>query len=280
MRDIASWDNENPMRTNFLKMHLIKAGFSAAFAALFFCSPAMAATIIWDAAATDVNLADETQVFTDGTLVAAVNFFAPTTTFAPNDSNSATATVTVNGVTFVNLNAPGGVAHVTFPSGTNQSLFTNAAPVGNYETLLSSTLYVFNNSGIPITFTGLTIGQDYKIEVWSPIWDQNSYIPRFSSSPSDGATQATAPDQSPSLNLGIEAGGGTSVTTPPQLVFGTFTANSTTQDLYYFGHGPVGVIGMIGALELRAVPEPQTWALAALGASMVLFRLRRKPWVA
>ena len=91
---------------------------------------------------------------------------------------------------------------------------------------------------------------------------------RFSAFAPDGATNSTAPNESASLAVG---------TTTSQFVVGTFTATGTTQNLYYYGNGGASAgIGDLAAYSLRAVPEPQTWALAALGASAIIFRLRRR----
>src|SRR4051812_6928153 len=114
------------MKINFLKMNLL--GLCAAFTPLFLASPAMSAVIAWDAAPTNVNFADVTQVSTAGTLLTAVKFNSSNQTFAPNNPGSESSTATVNGVTFVNWNAPGGVAHVSsFASGTNGSQFFTAS---------------------------------------------------------------------------------------------------------------------------------------------------------
>jgi hypothetical protein len=59
---------------------------------------------------------------------------------------------------------------------------------------------------------------------------------------------------------------------------GAFTsmAGNYTHD---FGDGTTGTFSYAGGGKISyvyAVPEPQTWALAALGVSALLFRLRRK----
>ena len=58
---------------------------------------------------------------------------------------------------------------------------------------------------------------------------------------------------------------------------GTFAMGGTYQ--HDFGGGTKGEFSYIGGgkiFYLYTVPEPQTWALAALGVSALLFRLRRK----
>jgi len=262
------------MKTTLLKMNLIKATLCMALGPMFVASSAMSAVISWDASPTNVNFADPTQVFTDGTFVTAVKFNSQSQSYAPNNPGSESSTATLNGVTFVNWNAPGGVDHISsFASGTNNSQFYLASPVGTYQGLLSGTIYVSNsNTSNPITFSGLTIGQSYKLQIWTPIWDNNNFSSRYSSSASNGATNATAPNESPTLNTGIESGGGTGgVISNPQFIFGTFTADQTTQNLYYFGNG---TLGMIGALELRAVPEPSTIGLLSLAALALIVRYR------
>jgi len=113
----------------------------------------------------------------------------------------------------------------------------------------------------------LTIGQQYKLEVWTPFL--------YTDFPTQLGSAADGSQNSPILHSGI--GWGLPSETP-QFIFGTFTADATTQNVYWFG-GDIGR-SVLGAVELRAVPEPQTWALAALGISAVIFRMRRKQRVA
>src|SRR5476651_1438111 len=153
-----------------MKTNLTKAFLAIVLAPLFLATHAMGALIIWNAP-TNVDTTDPTQVSNVGT------FFAE---FTPSSS----APLLVNGVTFTNSSANISIA----PAGGANHGGTGS---GNYNDLLTTGNYISNgtSSTTPSVISGLTNGQTYTIQIWTPFWDVN-YSTRFSSSAPDGATNS------------------------------------------------------------------------------------------
>src|ERR1019366_8364846 len=240
-----------------MKMNLTKASLCAALAPLLLATHAVASVITWSAPVTMVP-SDASTVITNGTLVTAA-WMSPTA-----------ATLPVNGVTFTDWQH---AAHVSgFPPNylANNTWFYITYPTGapNYEKLLSYQFCAFdgNNYGDaydlskhPIVLSSLLPGHSYELQVWTPYQNNNSYATRYSGTAPTGPTFSTAPDDSATLNLGAVNGGGPNTISDPQFALGTFTADATTQTLYF--HGNVDSVsqyaGEIGAFELRDVTIPE-----------------------
>ncbi len=220
---------------------------------------AAATPITWSPATT---ISGDSDVTTDGLLIAAFNTGGPDI-----------PTTTVNGVTFAALSLHGStvtVGNFTFHSNAsflfNDHVGSTNPPFANlsagYQAFLSSFA-----GGAPITLTigGLTPGQAYEFEWWT----------NASSLGLSGLFTTATAGNSVKLNLNTtgQIGG------VGQFAIGTFTADGPTEVIAFTG----GPITFLDALELRAVPEPSSLSLIALGgAALVGWRWYRRqatrPW--
>lgn len=209
--------------------------------ALSLGSVAQAASITWGSIQNATGLA--TDVVTIGAFLdSATDFYTD---------------VSLNGVTFNrNVGFSGGTvsfndSDITFGNvQSDHSHFGSGAP-GTwdpaYQDLLFNGAYTNSGSGpIVISIGGLTVGESYLVQLWTPFWNFN-WTTSFSSG---GA------DSSGLLNHG------TSAASPSQFVVGTFTADAATQAI--LASGPS--YGIPTALQVRssmdaAVPEPSSLLL-------------------
>jgi len=202
-----------------------------------------------------VNIATDTDVSTAGTFVSA--FHA-----------SSTTPVTVNGVTFAGTTTSSFTTAMTFGTGAGSLTFTpgtgdafngyaNAAgntPSGSaaYNSLISSAFYFRTTE--TLTFNNLTIGQAYQFQYFNQ--DLGNSTGRVTTLSDLGTTANT-------VSLGNN---------PGQYVLGTFTASGTTENIGL----SVSNLGYFNAIELRAVPEPSTYALMFGGLGVLAVVWRRK----
>jgi len=238
------------MRNPLIKIKLSKVCCLVLLAPLLFATQAFGATIIWGTP-TDVNVNDASQVSTAGILFAAESIYG----------NQTSTPITVNNVTFTDTSA---IAIDYF----GYQAYGSTTSGINYQTLLAGGEYLQNGQsagGLGIHLSGLSSGQDYQIQLWTTYW-VGQYPTHFSNNTPNPVTDAHATPESGLLMQGF---GGAS----PQYILGTFTAGGTTQDVYFYGSNGYG---LFGALQVRAVPEPQTWALAALGLFAVFFRRKSR----
>ena len=205
-------------------------------------SMANAAVITWGAAtAITTGAGNSSDVLTTGTLHYAVD--------GEGSTSGNGSAQTVNGVQFNTVAAgDGGGIDLWSPT-----------PAGDteYNTLLSFannglggasvTLALGSGTGPLGVIPALTNGQLYLIQVWYAD-DRNSRVMTFGD------------------------GNGNNVNLNDQFVVGTFTASGTTQNLLAsansFGQAH------INALQIRAIPEPTSAMLGALGC-LALLRRRR-----
>ncbi|MFM9025053.1 MAG: PEP-CTERM sorting domain-containing protein [Planctomycetaceae bacterium] len=227
---------------------------------------AHAATIVWDSPQT---ISGDSDVITRGSLVYAYNFGpsnvtsstvngVPFSAFAfPSASGFSSGTsVTVGSVTFSEF--PGDlIAWNTLGSGS--APYANLSPA--YRGLLDSC----GASGMPSTVTlllgGLTNGQEYAFQWWA---SNAVLLPPFVAVAAD-ATNAVTLDS----NLTNAAGG------LGQFVVGTFTADGVSQSIDFNAAGG-GFGPMINAFQIRAVPEPSTYAMALAGIACGGFSMWRR----
>ncbi len=183
-------------------------------------------------------------------------------------TNQVSSDVTVNGVTFgYQIGTTG-----TFNTYSNISITDPGYPGGNYGDGAPSSwdsgygeITEFGDGTYDgaspeyFTISGLIIGDTYELQIFTPWWNQGF----------DGTTYSDGTNTSAPLNIGVNTTG-----TPsqyPQYIIGTFTATSTSIDIYPYSPGGGGEDFLTAALVLidtttvSGVPEPGSFALAAGG---------------
>jgi len=199
-------------------------------------SSAGAAPITWGTA-TNVS-GSGGQVVTTGTLIQA---------WYATNGNNVNATLSVTGASGTSVLFRSGTS-ITFPNAPNggNNAGTNGAVSGNYGSLLNGRVFA-EYFAIDWTIAGLTAGQQYLIQFWS---NSPAVLDTGTNTSLRGYTSGTVSGPTGTLN-GITG----------QFVTGNFTADSTTQVVRMSGTPRVTV----NAVQIRAVPEPSTLALASLG---------------
>ncbi len=249
-------DNAHPTSKapHTMKLTPIIAAALTAFTTL----TANAAVITWGAAQ---DISGDSDVITTGTLFAAVNL-----------GPSGVLGTTINGVAFSPGEVVGGITTTT------SQPFTS-----DYLTLLNTALRLDADTLLPATINGLTIGQDYAIQVWV----NNSG--RDFSGFSRGAFPTTVSDlDGNSVNLypgdngsGVGPGNSNLSAAPGQFVVGTFTADATSQGFQFLSEE---INGVVNGLQLRAIaaagpapiPEPGTALFGLALAGAILTRRARR----
>lgn len=214
-------------------------------AALAGATPVAAATVIWSAPVDSSGLASD--VITRGTLVDAFTFGA---------------TTTVNGVTFVNTGF--GV-----PNTGSYGVLSNFGVFGpgwdpEYRTLVASTAYLVNPTYVELIYPSLPAGE-YIAQLFMPQWDAN---------------WATAFSINGVRSAPVQAGGHLQVQNifaprpRPQWVTVRYASDGIS-DLVIRSES-LTTYQLIAAMQLRAVPEPATWALLITGFGLSGVALRRR----
>lgn len=231
----------------------------AALSAVSIVDSLSAASILWDAPTAVVS---EDDVSLNGTLVIARQ---ATVTYVDQTINGVLfsgTTNTQNGVTFGLPSGWGGYdpsSYVVGAAGTPGTLSTS------YQRMLTGAWYGSSAGTSTISLSGLTLGQEYEVQIWVADYRQfppNTYnrSETLTAGNTSGALTYLQTDQS-GFNLGSASG---------SYILGTFTADSTSQT--------IGVTSasssQLNALQLRAIPEPSTALLGGLGM-LALLRRRR-----
>jgi hypothetical protein len=217
------------------------------------------APISWGA---PTNISGDSDVSTDGTLVAAFNM------------NGSAATV--NGVAFASFTYPfmattATNGNFTFTESPGHMLaFTGlgsgSAPFSglssSYQTLLSTALSTDDNNTLTLSISGLTLGQQYQFEFW---------VNGSNTAGTDNFRTIASATNSVSLDDNTtNAVGGVG-----QFVIGTFTAGSSSEIITFNGVDSTQA-PTINAFELRAVPEPTTMSILFFGSALLgVSRARR-----
>ena len=212
--------------------------------ALLAVEPAKAAPILWGSANTISGTSDVSVV---GTLHASANF---------GGSNE-----TVNGVLFSAFSVGGTsttVGDITLSSTGGLSGFTYSAPATTtplygslpteYKNILSPFAYTDIQSQ-QVTVSGLTNGAAYEIQFWVQDPRNDGFVV--------GRT-VTVGTTTLDVNTTDTLGG------LGQWVVGNFTADATTQSFNLIPGG-ASPATYANAMQVRAVPEPSTLALAGIG---------------
>jgi hypothetical protein len=256
---------------------------SASLIAAAIAAPAWAGppAITWGSATT---IAGDTDVSTSGTLLYAYNVGWNGTTGGPGGTpGTGVAAATVNGVTFSAFGLPGGYTNfestVTVGSVTmtespgflwsSNSLGNASGLSSSYQSLLASGGGASNPSTITVTLGGLTVGQQYQLQVWS----NNS---------GNGNGPFGTPIANTLVSSAVTLDANTTNTSGGvgQYVLGTFTAATTSMNFTLAGSGGGAASPMINAFQVRditPIPGPGGLALAlGLGAVGSGGRRRRR----
>lgn len=171
---------------------------------------------------------DESQISTKGTLVEASNI-------------ASAVSVDLNGVTFVGSNTvkytdPGGIY-------TNASVYTGPIITGLTEAettnLLDSLEYGSGTGNSTITLTGLTIGNDYEIQLLASDMRTSTKTSNIGYAETIGGAEV----YTPALNVNLGSTGGAHIIT------GYFTATETSQEIHL--SDSLGENAEFCALQLR-----------------------------
>ena len=220
-------------------------------------APPPTAPITWSAPTT---ISGDSNVSLTGTLFGAAN-----------NGGTGVQGTTVNSVLFNPFVTDG--SNTTFTSG-NFTLASAAAVSGGsgfgspqnpfnslstaYKTLLASA--ASTTGTLNLTIGGLTLGQNYLVQLWVNYSDLTS-----------PATETISAVNSTILQYNTTS----TVGGVGQFVTGTFTANSSTE-LINLDNGavPPSQATLLNAVQVRAVPEPSVWAMMGAGSACLLATMR------
>lgn len=208
---------------------------------------------------TPVTISGDTNVRTDGSLVAAFNM----------NGNS----VSVNGVPFASWTFPFMATTTTMGNFTitespghllaYSNLGSTSSPFAglssNYQTLLSSAVSSDDNNAITLTINGLTLGQQYEFQWWV----------NASGTTSGFRTTASAP-----LAVSLDDNTSNAIGGVGQTVVGTFTAGDVFETITFTGTDSTQA-PTINAFQFRAIPEPSSLGLFVIGAVLASLARRR-----
>ncbi len=158
---------------------------------------------------------------------------------------------TVGGVTF--QTAPTLITYGGNRIGYTPGTFSSGTAA--YNDIMNRGYFTAVGGSANVTLGGLTIGDQYRVQVWIPAWDAN-FATRLS-----GTT---------SVDMG-------NTITFPTYVIGTFTAAATSEFFSYQGYGGAarGLVGAVSVYNVSAIPEPSVYAAMA-GAAVLAAALWRR----
>lgn len=225
--------------------------------------------IVWGNATT---IAGDSDVTTEGTLAYAYNF----------GSASSAVSTTINGVTFSPAVISLGTASIAFGNLTvsespgflyyQDGLGTPSNPYNllntSYKSLLQGAVVASNPVTITVTLGGLTIGQEYVVQVWAS--NASNIVATWDDAPLQSVIVSSTSPYSVTLDTNTtNLVGGLG-----QFSIGRFTALATTQ--LFTLEGGAGSQPLMSGLQLRAVPEPSTVGLGVAGTALLAWAIRRR----
>jgi hypothetical protein len=244
----------------------IRLGAVAAALAFAAMSPAAHANslITWGTATNETG--NSSDILTSGTFLESA--------FLDADSPINGASDTVNGVVFAGeygSSTPGtydftgsNISISSLQSGSSSEVYAPGGYNANYATLVEYAGSTSTSYPAPtITLGGLTIGQEYEVQIFEPWWNGN-----YPTSYSDGT------DTSAALTTGCNPstrGAVCGTPTTAQYITGTFTATGTTESIYT--SNSTDTYEIFSALQVRdittgpvsGVPEPGTLGVLSVG---------------
>lgn len=232
---------------------------------------ASAGPITWGSAQ---NISGDGDVSTNGTLLYAYNF-----------GTASVASTTVNGVTFapfvvLDFGTTTTVGNVTITESPDflyayNTAGTSIAPFANLSADYRALLNEAASAGVAATITlqlgGLTPGQSYEFQWWAN--NSSTADNWFVTNASAGnAVSVSANTLGSNTGEGSGIDGGTG-----QFAIGTFTADTASYSIAL--NGEDFYLPIINALQIRAVPEPATYAMALAGLACggyLMWRRRKR----
>jgi hypothetical protein len=239
--------NHNPIMNTLTRKGIL------AIASLLPAAALAQSSITWQA---PVTISGASDVLNTGTLFG---------TWAPH-SDAAGSGLTVNGVTFQAFSdLPGHDTSLdnSTGSGTFASPGTSDA---NYNNLLTSGAFGNNNQTYTISWSGMTAGDTYAVQLW--VHDgRNSTVNQRSETITGGSST------SGSLAYGSgDTGAG-------QYIIGTFVADGSGSETLTLTPGsafPSPQFNLLQVRDLTPVPEPSAIALSLIGFGVLFGVLRKK----
>ncbi|WPJ97078.1 hypothetical protein SH580_05080 [Coraliomargarita algicola] len=216
-----------------------------------------AAEITWGSA---TNITGDSDVSTDGSLVVAASF------------NTGFASIVVNDVTFAgggnNANMRdsdtyGAALSYDVTKNADAAYAEDVSPFNalspNYQNLLGSGLWDDSGSTAEaFTIGGLSINQEYQIQIWAQDARSGKEGNALTIAGAEGVSMLYT-DRDTAGGLG-------------QYVIGTFTADAATQSFTF----DVDSNWHVNAVQVRSIPEPQTFSLLAASCALLFVMCNRR----
>ena len=211
---------------------------------------------------TPTTISGDADVRTGGSLVAAFNMNGNTVSVNGVPFASWTFPFMATTTTMGNFTITESPGHLLAYSTLGSASSPFASLTSNYQTLLSSAVSSDDNNAISLTINGLTLGQQYQFQWWLNASQYNGTGSGF-------RTTAAAP-----LSVGLDDNTSNAIGGVGQTVVGTFTAGDVFETITFTGTDGTQA-PTINAFQLRAVPEPSSLGLLALG--VLLTSAARRP---
>ena len=212
---------------------------------------------------TPAAISGETDVRTNGSLVAAFNMNGNAVSVNGVPFASWTFPFMATTTTMGNFTITESPGHLLAYSNLGSASSPFAGLTSNYQTLLSSAVSSDDNNAITLTINGLTLGQQYEFQWWLNASQYNGTGSGF-------RTTAAAP-----LSVSLDDNTSNAIGGVGQTVVGTFTAGDVFETITFTGTDGTQA-PTINAFQLRAVPEPSSLGLLALGALFASAARRHK----